>query len=115
MRSLSPFDEVIRKYCAGLGHTFRYTGDIDQLTETMISMISESRQVQAALGQIIESPAGSLFHIQAMEEAVEIAIGSYFRYLEQKGRCSDADRLAHELAVLVADSAVNRASPGGKA
>lgn len=79
--------------------------DAGLLARTLYSMIVDSAQFRAALDQFLKAPAANEFYRLALEEAVETAIGSYFRYLEQRGRCSDADRLARELAAAISAEA----------
>ncbi|HEU4386955.1 MAG TPA: hypothetical protein VFV34_04095, partial [Blastocatellia bacterium] len=81
------------------------------------AMIRECEKVGPALDQIRRSPYSEQLK-DDFREAIDAAVGSYFRYLEQKGRCHNSDGITLELANLIlADARVQehlRASSTGR-
>jgi hypothetical protein len=107
-------EDVARRFCLELERTFRYNADGQYLSNVVSGMIRECEKVGHALDQIQRSPYSELVKAE-FREAIDAAVGSYFRYLEQKGRCHNSDGITLELANLIlADARVQEhlRSPG---
>lgn len=93
--------DILLDFCLDLQRAFRYRGDGEQLAATLHRMFVESRKFQAALDEIAGSPPRGKYYKSTLQNAVDIAVGSYFRYLEQRGRCDEAEDLVTELFSLI--------------
>jgi hypothetical protein len=96
-------ESVARSFCVELERTIRYKADGQYLANVVAGMIRECEKVSEALEQLKRSPRSEFVRAD-FRDAIEAAVGSYFRYLEQKGRCHDSDGITLELANLVLNS-----------
>lgn len=89
--------DILLDFCLDLEQAARYRAGGEELAATLHRMFVESRKFQAALEEIKGTAPKGEYYRSTLREAVEVAVGSYFRYLQQRARCENAEEMVAEL------------------